>query len=557
MKKISKTIALFVATASLFAAYAAPKKAKAEDAAEKTEQAAKPKKEKKAKKEKPAKEKQEKAQDAKAQDAGAAASEAAPEKPAKEEKAKKEKPAKEAAAKPAKPAKEKAPPPPKRAKFDVDGYNAAFEKRDYNLCAAMLLGKGDKKDEIRDYLDVDMLLYHEANYQASGKGFLDTYAKMQQATVSFNAGEEGKSSKSSGVNRKYKGAEYERYLAWSMRLACALNLEHDDIAKGIMNDYVGTFMQEIQELRAKNAQLDAEAEAALQSDEFKNAKNGLAKDGVDLSFAPPPPKSDEKYENSAFFNYLGTLAYAAYGDFDHAADFGTLYKVPQAKEITSIPSGKGRLEVVALSGMIGKRGDVSEGKEAVATMLPIPVLNKTIPLYTKIAYPVFDKKAQVHNIKSARVLLSNGAAAPTVLIEDFDEAVRIDVAQKAYGDYNRSVFRNVVKNFTVAASVIAAGIALNQAANKSPLAAAIAQVAFDASVNAAANAVANKERADTRQGLYFPNRASRAGFNVAPGTYNVTVEYLDASGKVVESKTIENVEVAAGKLSVRVSSCEK
>lgn len=542
MKKIIKTAVVSAVVLSLFAAYAAPKKAKADSgSAEKVEAAEKPakaKKEKKAKKEAAAKE------DGKAKE----------EKAKKEKPAKAEKPAKE---KPAKPAKEAKTSAPKKARFDEAGYNAAFEKGDYNMCAAMLLGKGDKKNEIRDFLDVDMLLYHEANYNDSGKGFLETYAKMQQATVSFNASEEGKAAKSSGVNRKYKGAEYERYLAWSMRLACALSMGNDDVAKGIMNDYVGTFMQEIQELRAKNAQFEAEAEAALESDEYKEAKEKLSSSGVNLSFVEPPKKSDEKYESSPFFNYLGTVAYAAYGDMDHAEEFGAVYKVPRVEEITKIPAGKGRLEVVALSGMIGKRGDVSEGKEAQATMLPIPVLNKTIPLYTKIAYPVFDKNAQTHNIKSVRVLLSNGASSNASLIEDFDEAVRIDVAQKAYGDYNRSVFRNVVKNSIVTASVIAAGIALNQAAQKSPLAAAIAQVAFDASVDAAANAVANKERADIRQGLYFPNKASRAGFSVAPGTYNVTVEYLDASGKVVESKTIENVEVQAGKVSVRVSACEK
>ncbi|MEE3411380.1 MAG: hypothetical protein VZQ47_08750 [Treponema sp.] len=525
MKKIIKTAVVSAVVLSLFAAYAAPKKDKADSAStEKVEAAEKPAKAKK-------------------------------EKQAKKEKPKKEKPAKKET--PAKKEKQAKPAAQKKAKFNEAEYNAALEKGDYNMCAAMLLGKGDKKNEIRDLLDVDMLLYHDANYQGSGKGFLDTYAKMQQATVSFNASEEGKAAKSSGVNRKYKGAEYERYLAWSMRLACALSMERDDVAKGIMNDYVGTFMQEIQELRAKNAQFEAEAEAALKSDEFKDAQEKLSSSGVNLSFVEPPKKSDEKYESSPFFNYLGTVAYAAYGDFDHAEEFGAVYKVPRADEITKIPAGKGRLEVVALSGMIGKRSDVSEGKEAQSVMLPIPVLNMSIPLYTKIAYPIFDKNAQTHNIKSVRVLLSNGASLNASLIEDFDEAVRIDVAQKAYGDYNRSVFRNVVKNSVVTASVIAAGIALDQASQKSPLAAAIAQIAFNASVDAAANAVANKERADVRQGFCFPNKASRAGFSVAPGTYNVTVEYLDASGKVVESKTIENVEVQAGKVSVRVSSCEK
>ncbi len=530
MKRVSKLFAVAIVMASLFTANAAPKKDKAAEkpAVEEAEKAEKPKKEKKEKK-------------------------AKKEKPAKENAAK-EKPAKE---KPAKAAKEAKSASPKKMKFDDEKYAASFDAGDYGACTAMLLGKGDRKNEIRDLLDADMLMYHAQNYLASGKGFLETYGKMQQATSAFNASDEVKSAKSNGNNRKYTGAEYERYLAWSMRLACALSLKQDDVAKGIMNDYTGTFMQEIQELRAKNEQFEAESEAALSSEEFTDAKEKLSTSGVDLSFVEPPKKSDKKYETSKFFNYLGTLAYAAYGDFDHAQDFANLYKVPDAKPITNIPAGKGRLELVALSGMIGKRADVSEGKEAHAVMLPIPVLNRTIPLYTKIAYPIFNPNDQKHNIKSVRAILSNGESATATLVEDFDEAVKIDVEQKAYGDYNRSVFRNVVKNSVVAASVIAAGIALNQASGKNALAALAAQIVFDNAVNAAANAVANKERADIRQGLCFPNRASRAGFTVAPGTYNVTVEYLDAAGKAVETKTIENIEVNAGQVSVRVSSCEK
>ena len=104
---------------------------------------------------------------------------------------------------------------------------------------------------------------------------------------------------------------------------------------------------------------------------------------------------------------------------------------------------------------------------------------------------------------------------------------------------------------------MAAGIALNQASKSSAIAAVVAQVAFNASVEAAANAVANKEHADTRQAYYFPNMASAAGFNVAPGTYSATVEYLDGAGDVVGTKTIENISVKAGAITARISSCEK
>ncbi len=493
------------------------------------------------------------------------AEEAAPaqtEKPAKAKKAKKEKKAKEKKQKPPKekkqkPQKEKPAKEPKKAKFNQAAYDAAFEKGDYDTCAGMLLGRGDKKDFVRDWIDADMLIYLSENYQGAGKAFFDTYAKMQLMNSDMSAGEATKAALSSETSTKYSGAEYERYLVWSMRLASALNTNQTDVANGIMKDYVGTFMAEIQELRRKNAEMEAESERQLEGDEFKDAQNKLAGEGVRMSFGEKPAKTDAKYESSPFFNYLGTIAYAASGDFDHAEEFGSVYKVPQANGITKIPSGMGRLEIVALSGMIGRRADAGEGKEAQAVYLPLPDLNMRIPLYTKLAYPVFDPAAQNHAIKSVRVSLSDGSSARAELVEDFDNAVQVDVAQKAPGAYSRSVFRNVVKNSIVSASVVAAGIALNQASKSSAIAAVVAQVAFNASVEAAANAVANKEHADTRQAYYFPNLASAAGFNVAPGTYSATVEYLDGAGNLVGTKIIENIPVKAGAVTARISSCEK
>jgi len=534
MKKTFKGIAAFAVVLAFFSFCATSQEAeqvpaaeaRAEEPAPAPAETEKPAKAKKAKKEKKAKEKKQK--------------------PPKEKKAKKEKPKKE------KPVKE-----PKKTKFNQSAYDAAFEKGDYATCVGMLYGRGDKKDYVRDLIDADMLIYLSENYQGAGKAFLDTYAKMQLMNSDMSAGEATKAALSSETSTKYSGAEYERYLVWSMRLASALNTNQTDVANGIMKDYVGTFMAEIQELRRKNAEMEAESEKQLEGDEFRNAQDKLASEGVSMTFSEKPAKSGVKYENSPFFNYLGTIAYAASGDFDHAEEFGAVYKVPQAKDITQIPSGMGRVEIVALSGMIGRRADAGEGKAAQAVYLPIPDLNMHIPLYTKVAYPVFDPAAQKHLIKSVRVSLSDGSSARAELIEDFDTAVEIDVAQKAPGAYSRSVFRNVVKNSIVSASVVAAGIALKQASSASAIAGIVAQVAFNASVDAAANAVANKEHADTRQAYYFPNKASAAGFNVAPGTYSATVEYLDGAGNLVGTKTIENIAVKAGEITARVSSCEK
>ena len=440
----------------------------------------------------------------------------------------------------------------KKKKFDQKAYDAAFEAGDYETCLAMLNGKKpDKEDLIKDMLDENMLMYILKDYTCAGKGFLETYSAMQQLSSEMTAGDVMKASFARETSVTYSGAEYERYLAWSMRLSSAMNLHQTDVAKGIMNDYVGTFMQEIQELREKNRQSAEESAKKLESDEFANAQNKLASSGARVNTSNKPKAGKETYENSKFFNYLGTLAYALNDDFEHAQQFASTYGVSNVNEVINVPKGKGRLEVVALSGIIGKRSDSGEGQEAEG--MSINVGGNLVPLYSKIVYPVF--KPQEHLINNVRVTLSDDSKATALLIEDFDKAVEIDVNQKAPGAYSRSVFRNVVKNSTATASVIAAGVGL-QNAKGNKVALTIAKIAFDAAVNAAAKAVISAEAADTRQGEYFPHKASAAGFSVAPGTYNVKIEYLHDNA-VVETKTIENVVVKEGKLNVVVSSCEK
>ena len=465
----------------------------------------------------------------------------------KKDKAAKEKPAKEKSAK-EKPAKGK------KAKFDQEAYDAAFVAGDYDTCVAMLREKNDKHNLVKDSLDADMLLLLSGNYLGSGKSFLETYGLMQQSTSEMDAGKSFSAAIAGENVLKYTGAEYERYLAWSMRLADALALKQTDVASGIMKDYVGTFMDEIQAIRAKNEEMAKKSEEALTDDKFKNAQkvlDGVVDFGIAGMIAKMPPKSKAKYETSPFFNYLGTLAFATAGDFEHAADFAGLYKVPGAKGITSVPAGKGRLEVVALSGTIGQREEAS-----VRDSYTITKFTGAVTLGTKLAYPVF--QPQPHEIDSVKVTLSDGSSAVATVIEDFDKAVAIDVAQRARAAYSRSIFRNIMKNSIIIASLIAADEIVKQSLGD-PFTAKAAELGYAKAMKEAEKgfqAFLDNERADVRQGIYFPHKANAAGFSVAPGTYTVTVEYLNGSN-VVETKTIENVVVEDGKVCVAVSSCEK
>ncbi|MDE6068477.1 MAG: hypothetical protein K2F89_05945 [Treponemataceae bacterium] len=91
--------------------------------------------------------------------------------------------------------------------------------------------------------------------------------------------------------------------------------------------------------------------------------------------------------------------------------------------------------------------------------------------------------------------------------------------------------------------------------NNNPLTMKAYNVAIS-KLNEGLDAIVESEKADVRQGSYFPHKASAAGFSVAPGTYSVKVEYLSGNN-VVETKEVGDVVVEAGKPTVVVSTCEK
>ena len=281
-------------------------------------------------------------------------------------------------------------------------------------------------------------------------------------------------------------------------------------------------------------------------------KAGLS---LDLGQFTAPAKYKSSYETSPLMSYLGTVVYAANDDFDHAKDSSLMLKKDNADvdvaDTVSVPAGKGRLEVLALSGTVGKREEFATPLVQVCEAYGIPVM-------FKMTYPQFNAANANHSINAVEVTLSNGETKVASLVEDFDKAVEDDVKSKQAGAYARSLTRNIVKNSVAIGSVVAADITRQKAPND--MAKNIAEAAYTAAVIALPKAmplIIDAEKADVRQGEYFPHMASAAGFTVDAGTYTVTVKYLAKDNSVVAEKTIENVVVNNGKVSVTVASCAK
>ena len=453
--------------------------------------------------------------------------------------------------------------------YTEEELNQAFAAGDYETCISMVQSNNDKNSAIVYSLDADMLMHLNGDYLGSAKAFMRTQGDMQQMTKDTSGGKAFAAAIAGENSVKYAGTTYERILAYSMRAANALALGDVSNAKGVMDTYTGDYKDVIAPIVAEQKELAEQSEGCLESEEITGALATLRKvDGmagvvttieeVVKVGTGKPAKSDKQYETSPFLSYLGTVIYAANGDAGHAADFASALKTDNARvdvsEDVAVPAGKGRLDVVALSGTIGKRTE--SGRPT--SMGTVPRANA--PLMFKIAYPVFG--SQNHAISAVRVTLSDGTTKTATLVEDFDEAVKTDVAFKARGAYNRSIFRNITKSAaTIPASIVAitgAEKTLGSASN--PIQQKAGEMAYAKAMEGIKDgltAIADAEKADVRQGAYFPHKASAAGFTVEPGTYSVKVEYLSGNNSVVETKEYNNIVVAAGKPTVVVSSCAK
>lgn len=460
--------------------------------------------------------------------------------------------------------------------YTEEEFNQAFVDEDYGACVSMIQSnkKKDKHNAVLNSLDVNMLMHLNGDYLNSAKAFMDTQTLMQQSAEDTSGGKAFAATIAGENSVRYSGNVYERILAYSMRAVNALALGDVSNAKGVMDNYTGDYKDIIAPLVAAQKELEAESDGCLEDEKVTTALGALGTtDGLSVDFAEltkdRPSKSDKMYETSSFLSYLGTVVYAANGDAEHANDFASALQADNVdidvSEDIAVPEGKGRIDVVALSGTIGKRAEKSKEFELGAIRFEgikgsdesaVSIEDSITPIKFKIAYPVFEE--QDHAISSVRVTLSDGTAKTATLIEDFDEAVRIDVESKASGAFGRSVFRNITKNAAaVSAGLVAMSKAREKVINSNNFMSQLGYTAALIGFQIALNVIIEAEKADVRQCSYFPHKASAAGFTVEPGTYSATVEYLSRDGSVIATKELNDIVVTAGKPTVVVSSCAK
>lgn len=453
----------------------------------------------------------------------------------------------------------------KPIKYKEEEFIKAYDSRDYATCLGMFLYKTKKKADIRDNLDLAMLYFLNGEYAQASSVFEKTDAQMFDTLTKSITKSIGKAVANENL-KEYRGNVYEYLLVNTMNSLCYY-LQGD--LNSAINQLTKLSTEKLPEYRRLygevivNEGLDPSAQEKFDK-EVKSLKSYNIDSSVFTADLPKKPTEKDIYKESSFARYLSLILRQADGDKSQI-DSDSMVLKSLVKNFDSadseIPSGKGRLDVLALAGLIGKQSAREVYFPSKSTFFYVPTGNssyKLMPVQFKFVYPAYTAKS---TISSVEVVLNKVGTKKSIVIEDYNANLEKSVKLRARKEYMASMNRSITKKV----SGIVAGIASINASNKSrkllpknSIAYSLSSVAFKALCNSTAaglSAIDLTETADIRQGEFFPETVNAAGFTVPAGLYHGKVIYRFFDGRVVE-KPFET-EVKEGKPSLVVSSCIK
>lgn len=453
----------------------------------------------------------------------------------------------------------------KPIKYNEEKYQQAYKNRDYETCLGMLLYQTRKKADIRDNLDLGMLYFLTGDYAQASAVFEKTDAQMYDSitksvtrTIAKAVGNENA--------KEYTGNVYEYLLVNTMNSLCYYLQGDLNSAVNQLTKLSDLKLPEYRRLYGEvivGDEMDPSAKEEYNSS-LKSLKSYSIDSSVFSSAAPKKPTEKDLYKESALARYLSLILRQADGDKSQI-DSDSMVLKSLIKEFDSadakIPAGHGRINVLALGGLIGKQVEKELYFPSKSTFFYVPTGNSSyslLPMQFKFVYPFYEKKSTVTEID---VVVNEIGSKKTVLIENFNTNLEKSVALKAKKEYEASMSRSITKKV----SALVAGIASIHASyigmqklSSSRAAYALARVSFAGvceSTKVGLAAIDLTETADIRQGEFFPETVNAAGFTVPAGHYTGKVVYRFSDGTVSEKKF--ETDVKEGKPSLVVSSCIK
>lgn len=390
-----------------------------------------------------------------------------------------------------------------------------------------------EKDRLLYYVDAGMLNHYAGNYQVSSD-------KLQMADA---AAEElfTKSIRRAAASLllndnvlEYSGEDYEILYA---NLINALNY----IERG---DFDGAFVE------IRRANLKLELLEQKYGDAAAEFREGMSKDTNQVAFDFELEKV--RFQNDAFARYLSMHMYAADGKMDDAridfdfltAAFGTqphIYDFPMP-EVRYYSEDKAILSVIGLAGLAPTKEALrlrirtdkdldlvqilydGPGKEDVEYgHLPVKVSED---YYFKFAIPTLVPRPS--RVGSIEVLVDGQTLGRLQLLEDINKVAAETFNTKKSLIYFRTLARAIVK-----------GLAAHKMKNKADtggLGGWLKKAAIDVATDVS-------EDADLRSSQYLPGRIYVGDFEIAPGTYDITVMYYDIEGNFMKRADYDSYEV--------------
>ena len=316
----------------------------------------------------------------------------------------------------------------------------------------------------------------------------------------------------------------------------------------LKDDFDGAFV----EIRRANQKLnvleDKYTEAA------KRLNTGAARDSSAVKIDYEARKV--RFHNDAFARWLSMHMYAADGKFDDARidyDFLTdafvsqphIYNFTMPDVTYTADEGMAILSVVALAGMSPVKDDWSlrlrtdkdldvvqvyyddENPENTILWQAPAIISEDY--YFKFAVPkLIDRPSFIHTI---RVYQDIRLLGELQLLEDVGSVARETFEAKKTIILIRSVLRGLAKGL--------AAHKLKEKADTGGLGGWLKKAAIDVATDLS-------ENADLRCARLLPGRIYVGDIQVAPGTYDLTIEYLDAAGDLVSRQNVSDFTVRAG-----------
>ncbi|MCL2070492.1 MAG: hypothetical protein FWH19_05860 [Treponema sp.] len=364
-----------------------------------------------------------------------------------------------------------------------------------NRSRGAIYGPGN---DILFYLDRGMIQHFAGLYSESSQDFLQAERLIEEAFTRSLSQELGTFILNDNA-RDYGGEDYEDLY---INVFNALNFYH-----------MGNLEGALVEVRRLNEKLNHMA------DRYERAKRRVT-DSNELPTEARLPMEASQFSNSALARYMGMLFYRGTGRTDSARiDYQELLRAYElapevyyhslpasVHEELTVPAGLGRLNLIAFTGLSPIK---VEENIVVPLLLPAPYHFARLPLPRIVNRPQYANRVEA--------VLDSGQRFPLELLEDMGAVAR-ETFKSRYGLTVLKTTARVMIKYT-------AGLGATAAAAQNNDGGLAILVAFFSRIFAEAS-----ERADLRLSRFFPSHALVGGINLAPGNYELTVNYYGFGG---------------------------